>query len=99
MDTPDTTGEIYNVGSTERIAIGELAERVREAARSSSEIEFVPYEAVFPHGAMEEMFHRVPSIEKITAAIGWKPDRMLEDILDDVVSFEREQRAHVEVPG
>jgi UDP-glucose 4-epimerase len=99
MDTPDTTGEIYNVGSTERIAIGELAERVREAAGSSSEIEFVPYEAVFPHGAMEEMFHRVPSIEKITAAIGWKPDRMLEDILDDVVSFEREQRAHVEVPG
>jgi UDP-glucose 4-epimerase len=99
MDAPETSGEIYNVGSTERIAIRDLAERVRDTAGSASEIEFIPYEQVFPHGSMEEMFHRVPSIDKITDAIGWKPERLLDDILDDVITFEREHLARVEVPG
>jgi UDP-glucose 4-epimerase len=89
MDEPATTGGLYNVGSQERIAIRDLAERVRARAKSSSEIVFVPYEDVFPHGAMEEMFHREPSIEKISAAIGWRPSRSLDDILADVVAFER----------
>lgn len=89
MDDAATSGELYNVGSQERIAIRELAERVRKTTDSASEIVFVPYEEVFPHGAMEEMFHREPSIEKIGAAIGWAPTRTLDDILADVIAFER----------
>ena len=83
------TGGAGFIGSQERIAIGELAKRVRAKAGSSSEITFVPYEDVFPHGSMEEMFHRVPSIEKIGAAIGWAPTKTLDEILDDVIAFER----------
>ncbi|MBA2740916.1 MAG: GDP-mannose 4,6-dehydratase [Actinobacteria bacterium] len=83
------SGALFNIGSQERIAIGELAKRVRAKAGSSSEITFVPYEDVFPHGSMEEMFHRVPSIEKIGAAIGWAPTKTLDEILDDVIAFER----------
>jgi len=89
MDDPETSGDIYNVGSQERIAISELARRVVETVGSSSELAYVPYEDVFPHGAMEEMFHREPSIEKIGAAIGWAPTRTLDDILADVIAFER----------
>ncbi len=95
MEEPATSGEIFNVGSQERITIRELAERVRDAAGSSSEIVFIPYEDVFPHGALEEMFHRVPSIEKIRGAIGWEPERTLEDILTDVIDFERAARVGV----
>jgi UDP-glucose 4-epimerase len=96
MDDSGTSGELYNVGSQERIPIRTLAERVRDRVGSSSEIVFVPYEEVFPHGAMEEMFHREPSIEKIGGAIGWTPSRTLDDILDDVIAFERER---VEAPA
>ena len=96
MNEPATSGEIYNVGSQERLAIHDLAERVRAKAESSSEIAFVPYEEVFPHGAMEEMFHREPSIEKIGAAIGWAPTRTLDEILADVIAFERRR---VEAPA
>jgi UDP-glucose 4-epimerase len=96
MNEPATSGEIYNVGSQERLAIHDLAERVRAKAESSSEIVFVPYEEVFPHGAMEEMFHREPSIEKIGAAIGWAPTRTLDEILADVIAFERRR---VEAPA
>jgi UDP-glucose 4-epimerase len=93
MDEPSTSGELFNVGSQDRIAIRQLAERVVAKTKSSSEIVFVPYEEVFPHGAMEEMFHREPSIEKIRAAIGWAPSRSLDDILGDVVAFERGRQA------
>jgi UDP-glucose 4-epimerase len=91
MDARETSGELYNVGSQERIAIRDLAERVRAKIESSSEIVFVRYEEVFPHGSIEEMFHREPSLERIAAAIGWAPTRTLDDILDDVVAFERER--------
>jgi UDP-glucose 4-epimerase len=84
----DVSGEIYNVGSTNRISISALAERVIELTAASSEISHVPYEQVYEHG-IEDMLHRIPSTEKIRAAIGWEPERSLEDILADVVAFER----------
>jgi UDP-glucose 4-epimerase len=91
MGSPATSGKLYNVGSQERVAIRDLAERVRAKVASSSEIVFVPYEDVYPHGSMEEMFHREPSIERIGAATGWTPTRALDDILEDVIAFERER--------
>ncbi len=93
MEEPATAGEIYNVGSSERIAIRDLAERVRGQTGSSSEIVLVPYEQVFPHGAAEEMFHRVPSIEKIRSAVGWQPERNLDQILADVIEHRRAEAA------
>jgi hypothetical protein len=48
----------------------------------------VPYDQVYGHG-IEDMLHRIPSIDKITAATGWTPTRTLDDILSDVIAFER----------
>jgi len=89
MDEPATAGEIYNVGSQERITIHALAERVRERTGSASEIVFVPYEQVFPQGAAEEMFHRVPALDKIYEAVGWEPALDLDRILADVIDYTR----------
>jgi nucleoside-diphosphate-sugar epimerase len=94
MDEQTTSGEIYNVGSQERIRIIDLAERVREATGSSSELEFLPYDRVYGHG-IEDMFHRIPSIEKVEAAIGWTPERTLDEILGDVIAFARTALAAV----
>ncbi|MBX5473961.1 MAG: GDP-mannose 4,6-dehydratase [Thermoleophilia bacterium] len=88
MDEQATTGEIYNVGSTERVSILELAERVLAATGSSSELVFVPYDAVYGQG-IEDMIHRQPSIEKVRAAIGWEPQRTLDEILADVIEHTR----------
>ncbi len=84
----DVSGEIYNIGSTNRISISALAERVIELTGASSEISHIPYDQVYEHG-IEDMLHRIPSTEKIHAAIGWAPERSLEDILADVIAFER----------
>lgn len=94
-----TAGEIYNVGSTERIRILDLAKRVLEATGSSSKIELVPYEDVYPGGAQEEMFHRAPSIEKIAETIGWQPIFDLDAIVADVVAHSRASAAAVADSG
>jgi UDP-glucose 4-epimerase len=88
MDADDVSGQIYNVGSTERVTIGELAERVLALTASSSEIGYVPYDEVYGQG-IEDMLHRQPSIDKVTGAIGWEPTRTLDDILKDVVEYTR----------
>jgi UDP-glucose 4-epimerase len=89
------SGEIYNVGSAERISIGGLARRVLELTESTSAVEHVAYEDVYGIG-IEDMLHRIPSTAKVRAAIGWEPERALDDILADVIAFERSK---VEAPA
>src|SRR5690242_9417505 len=71
MEADDVSGQIFNVGSTERITILDLAQRVLDATGSQSELAFVPYGAVYGQG-IEDMVHRQPAIEKVRAAIGWE---------------------------
>jgi UDP-glucose 4-epimerase len=91
LDSAD--GEIYNVGSTDRITIRELAERILEKTGSSSELAFIPYEQVYERGVAEEMFHRAPAIDKIAASIGWHPSIDLDGILEDVIAFTKATQA------
>ena len=88
MDDRSISGEIYNVGSTERISILALAELIKQATGSTSENVFVPYDQVYGQG-IEDTLHREPAIDKIGAAIGWAPTRTLEDILRDVIEHAR----------
>jgi UDP-glucose 4-epimerase len=84
----DWAGEIYNVGSQNRISVLGLADKVRELTGSTSEVTFIPYDEVYGQG-IEDMVHRIPSLEKVRAAIGWEPQRTLDDILSDVVEYVR----------
>ena len=91
MDMRELSGEIFNVGSSERVRIVDLAERVKQATGSNSEIAFVPYDQVYEQG-IEDTLHREPAIGKIREAIGWSPERDLDGILADVIA---ERRASV----
>jgi nucleoside-diphosphate-sugar epimerase len=89
MATPEAAGEIFNVGSQERVTILELADQIRAASGSTSELKHIPYDEVYGQG-IEDMIHRIPSLDKVHAAIGWKPEHDLDDILSDVVEYIRE---------
>jgi UDP-glucose 4-epimerase len=88
MDERSLSGEVFNVGSTERVRIIDLAERVRALVGSASEVRFVPYEHVYGLG-IEDTLHREPAIEKVHAAIAWRPSLDLDRILADVVDHAR----------
>ena len=81
-------GDLFNIGSTERVSIDELAQRVLAATASSSEIVHIPYDEVYGQG-IDDMLHRQPSIEKVNAAVGWSPSRSLDEILADVIAHIR----------
>jgi len=48
----------------------------------------IPYDVAYEKG-FEDMERRIPDITKIRDLTGWSPTRKLDDILDDVVAFER----------
>ncbi len=85
LDEPGALGEVFNVGSTEEISIGDLALLVLERTGSSSPVVLVPYEVAYESG-FEDMARRVPDTAKIHALTGWRAERTLADILDDMLA-------------
>ena len=88
MEARDISGEIFNIGSPNRVRILDLARRVLELTGSRSELVFVPHSAVYGVG-IEDVLHREPSIDKIRAATGWRPSLDLERVLADVIDHTR----------
>jgi UDP-glucose 4-epimerase len=88
MDHEPAYGQVYNIGNDNEVTIGELAALVRELCGSKSEIQLIPYEKAYEQG-FEDMRRRVPSLEKINAAIGWKPTIPLKQILTDIIDYHR----------
>jgi UDP-glucose 4-epimerase len=88
MEAREISGEIFNVGSSERIRIIDLADRVIQATGSDSEIVFVPYDEVYGQG-IEDTLHREPATGKIREAIGWETKLDLDRVIADVVEHAR----------
>jgi UDP-glucose 4-epimerase len=82
---PRATGEIFNVGSNEEVAILDLARRILARTGSRSEIKLIPYDQAYAPG-FEDMHRRVPDIRKIKAVIGWQPTVPLDETLDQVIA-------------
>ena len=82
-------GELYNIGSNEETSIMALAERIRDRADSASEIALVPYEQAYQQAGFEDFRRRVPSIDKIQAAIGWAPSTPLDKTIDQIIAYYR----------
>ena len=94
---PDAPGKVYNVGSTEEVSIRELAERIKIMTGSSSEIVLVPYSKAYGDPGYEDMERRKPDTRRVNALLGWSPENTLEDILERVISYVREQRSNAAV--
>jgi len=92
MDTERAIGEVVNIGNTEEISIGDLAQAVKTRTGSSSPITYVPYDQAYEPG-FEDMMRRVPNVGKLQALTGFRPQTKLADIIDRVSSHLREKQA------
>jgi UDP-glucose 4-epimerase len=88
--TDSAVGELFNIGATEEISILGLAERVRERAGSVSEIKVIPYDEAYKDPGYEDFMRRVPSIDKIGRVVGWEPTTPLNDTIDQIIAYYRE---------
>ena len=85
-------GRAFNIGNPVPITILALAERIIARTGSSSRISFVPYEEAYDDG-FEELGKRRPDTSALEALTGWRPQRTLEQALDDVVAYQRAELA------
>src|SRR3954462_1508372 len=92
MESGEFYGEVFNIGTDSEISITGLAERVREIVGSGGPITYVPYDEAYEEG-FEDMQRRIPDATKIREAIGWVPQRTLEDIILDVKADQLESSA------
>jgi UDP-glucose 4-epimerase len=88
MDTPESIGGVFNVGSGTEMPIVELARRVIDHTESESEIAFVPYDDAYDQG-FEELGRRKPDTTALRELTGWAPELTADDAIRDVVAFER----------
>lgn len=95
---PGAVGQVFNIGTTEEISILELAECVWDAVGrcapqlqipdSGNRVVFVPYDQAYETG-FEDMYRRVPDIQRIMALTGWEPRVSLAQTLEEVLAYTR----------
>lgn len=98
MASPAAVNGVFNVGSTEEVTIMQLAQFVREAAGSSSDIQLVPYSEAYAAG-FEDMMRRVPDVSRLERVTGFKPSTPLATIIADVIADQRERVGRAPGPG
>ena len=98
MGTERAIGEVVNIGNTEEISIEGLAYAVKKATDSSSPVVYVPYEQAYEPG-FEDMMRRLPSVEKLQALTGFRPQTPLSEIIDRVVHYFRQKAELVQTPA
>ena len=92
--TDKAVGEVVNVGDDQEVTIEALALLVKERTSSSSKIEYIPYDQAYEPG-FEDMFRRVPCVDKLELLTGFRPQSPLPEIVDRVVSYARGKRAGI----
>jgi UDP-glucose 4-epimerase len=90
IDEPAAVGQVFNIGNGREISINDLAVRIKALAGSASEIVRVPYDQAYEAG-FEDMPRRVPDIGRVRALVGYEPTVELDEILNRVIEYFRQQ--------
>lgn len=88
ISTSKTIGQVYNIGSNAELSIHTLAKLVLVLTNSKSEILFKDSNKVFGEN-FEEPLRRVPDTSKITKEIGWLPQKEINEIINEIIEFEK----------
>ena len=84
MESEETSGRVFNIGSSEEVTIDALADRVIAATGSKSEKKLVPYEVAYGR-PIEDMMRRQPDTRRIRQAIGWRAKTNLDQTLAIII--------------
>jgi UDP-glucose 4-epimerase len=86
INSSESIGQAYNVGSTNEISMNDLALKVINQTGSNSKILYKKYSEVFGDN-FEEPIRRVPEISKIFNTINWQPKKSLDEIITEIAEY------------
>jgi len=82
--SPKSKGEVVNVGSLGEISIDELANLVKQRAKSESPITYTPYHEAYGDN-FDEIYHRKADLSKLSTLVDYERQWSLEDTIDDLI--------------
>ena len=92
LRTPESRGQVINIGGTECITILELAERIQAAIGIAPplRVHFTPYEAL--PGNYQDVRERMPDTTKASRILGFEASVPLNEGLVSTLEWHRERR-------
>lgn len=92
LETPESRGEVVNIGSTETVTIGGLARRVQESLGIPEPLRarFVGYDEL--PGNYQDVRDRVPDTDKAISLLGFEATVSLDDGLARTVAWHQAER-------
>jgi len=98
LETPESRGEVINVGSTDALSIRCLAEKIQDKLEIPQPLRatFIGYDEM--PGNYQDVRHRIPDTTKAEALLGFEAKVSLDEGLERTIDWHREQRlldAHV----
>lgn len=87
METPGTTGQLYNLGNPDERTVLQFAQVIKRLAASPSPIEFQPPIST------DDPQRRCPDISRAREVLGWEPAVDLEQGLGETVAWFRDRLA------
>jgi UDP-glucose 4-epimerase len=97
LESPDSRGEVVNVGGTETVTIQRLAELVQEKhgyAQSPLRARYITYESL--PGKYQDVIHRVPDTTKAEQLLGFRTTVGLDEGLECTIEWHRSKRLAAE---
>lgn len=93
LGTPESRGEVLNVGGTETVTILELAERIQEQLGIPLPLraDFIPYESL--PGNYQDVRDRIPDTAKSNRILGFEASVPLDDGLERTIAWHRAVRS------
>jgi UDP-glucose 4-epimerase len=93
LGTPESRGEVLNVGGTETVTILELAERIQEHLGIPLPLraDFIPYESL--PGNYQDVRDRIPDTAKSSRILGFEASVPLDEGLERTIAWHRAVRS------
>ncbi len=88
MENSQAVGQIFNVGNSQFISIGDLAQKIKQLSNSNSEIVHIPYSQVYGEN-FEDMLYRVPDTSKFEKLTGISPNHDLDETLKTIIDYHK----------
>ena len=82
MFSPDTNGQVVNIGNPQEISMLEIAKKIKAMTKSKSEILFKSLPA-------DDPIRRKPDITNVRKLTGWNPEITLEEGLEKTIEYYR----------
>lgn len=98
IDCKDSYGQLFNIGNDSEITILELARKIKDLTKSSSQIELVDYEIVYGK-SFEDMERRLPDHSKIESILNFKFEYSLEETLSWIYQSMKDKKSPHKSPS